>query len=130
MAGGTEMISLTGEGREIFMVAIPAFHQGRAVVQVAIFQVTGNEFLTLGSPEPLPPFEPLLVDLGKGFQMVFHALVIIGRLGIPGAVNGGRSNHNSSPPRNIFLHFYSSFDEISSGFFNGRERVVISRNPW
>jgi hypothetical protein len=35
MAGGTEMTALAGEGQEIFMLTIRAFHPGKAVVQVA-----------------------------------------------------------------------------------------------
>ena len=73
------------------MVAIPAFHPGKAVVQVPAFQVAGNALLEVGPPEPVPPFEPILVDLNKGFKMVFHAPVISGGLGIPGAVNSGGS---------------------------------------
>jgi len=73
------------------MLTIRALHPGKPVVQVAAFQVAGNDLLEIGPPEPIPPFEPLLVDLNKGFKMVFHAPVIIGSLGIPGAVNGGGS---------------------------------------
>jgi hypothetical protein len=92
MAGGIEMTVLTGEGQKIFMAAIPAFHPGKAGVQVATFQVAGNDFLKVGLPEPVPPFEPLLVDLKEGFQMIFHAPVIIGGLGIPGALNDGKGH--------------------------------------
>jgi hypothetical protein len=73
------------------MVAIPTLHPGKAVLQVATIQVAVNDLLKVGPPEPVWPFEPVLVDLNKGFKMVFHAPVIIGRLGIPGTVNGGRS---------------------------------------
>ena len=80
MAGGTEMTALAGEGQKIFMVAIPALHPGKAVVQVATFQVAVNDLLEVGPPEPVRLFEPLLVDLNKGLKMVLHA-----------TVNGGRS---------------------------------------
>ena len=73
------------------MVAIPALHPGKAVVQVPAFQVALNDLLKVGTPEPVCSFEPLLVALNKCFKRVFHAPVIIGGLGIPGAVNGGRS---------------------------------------
>jgi hypothetical protein len=43
MAGRTEMTALAGEGQKIFMVAIPALHPGKAVVQVAIVQVAVND---------------------------------------------------------------------------------------
>ena len=71
------------------MLTIRAFHPGKAVMQVAAFQIAVNDLLEVRPPEPVPPFEPLLVDLNKGLQMIFHAPVIIGSLGIPGAVNGG-----------------------------------------
>jgi hypothetical protein len=73
------------------MVAIRALHPGKAVVQVATVQVAVNDLLKVGPPEPVPPFEPLLVDLNEGFQLVFHAPVIIRRLRVPGMINGGRS---------------------------------------
>jgi len=91
MAGGTEMTALAGEGQEIFMLTIRALHPGKAVVQVATFQVAGNDLLEVGPPEPVRPFEPLLVDLNEGFQMIFHAPVIIGRWRAAGTVNGGRN---------------------------------------
>ncbi len=85
------MAALAGEGQKIFMVAIPALHPGKAMMQVSAFQVTVYDLLEVGPPESVPPCESLVVDLKKGFEMVFHAPVIIGRLEIPGAVNGGRS---------------------------------------
>jgi hypothetical protein len=94
MAGGTEMTALAGKGQEIFMLTIRAFHPGKAVVQVATVQVAGNDRLEVGPPEPVPPFEPILVDLNKGFKMVFHAPVVIGGLGIPRAVDAGRSRYH------------------------------------
>jgi hypothetical protein len=94
MAGGAEVAVLAGESQKMFMAAIPTLHPGKAVVQVATFQVAGNDFLKVGSPEPVPPFEPLLVELNKGLKIIFHAPVIIGGLGIPGAVNGGRSRQH------------------------------------
>jgi hypothetical protein len=77
MAGGTEMTALTGEGQKIFMLAIPALHPGKAVGQVATFQGAVNDLFKVGPPEPVGPFESVLVDLNKGFKMVFHAPVII-----------------------------------------------------
>ena len=85
------MKALVGEGQKIFMVAIPTLHPGKAVVQVATFQVAVNDLLKVVPPEPVGPFEPVLVGLNQGFKMVLHAPVIIGRLGIPGTVNVGRS---------------------------------------
>jgi hypothetical protein len=69
---------LQEKARKIFMAAIRALHPGKSLVQVAAFQVRGNDLLEVGPPEPVPPFEPILVDLNKGFKMVFHAPVISG----------------------------------------------------
>ncbi len=69
MAGAAEMTALAGESQEIFMLTIRALHPGKAVVQVAAFQVAGNDLLEVGPPEPVPPFEPLLVDLNEGLNI-------------------------------------------------------------
>jgi hypothetical protein len=68
MAGRTEMTALAGEGEKIFMVAIPALHPGKAVVQVATVQVAVNDLLEVRPPEPVRLFEPLLVELTKGLK--------------------------------------------------------------
>jgi len=47
--------------------------------------------MPFGPPDPVRPFEPLLIHLNEVFKMVSHAPVIIGGLEIPGTVNGGRS---------------------------------------
>ena len=60
MAGGTEMTALAGEGQRIFMLAIPALHPGKAVMQASAFQAAVNDLLKVGTPEPVWPFEPLL----------------------------------------------------------------------
>ncbi len=49
--------SLQHKGQKIFMVAIPALHPGKAVVQVATVQVAGNDLPEVRPPEPVRPFE-------------------------------------------------------------------------
>ena len=44
-AGGAEVAALAGESQKIFMAAISALHPGKAKVQVATFQVAGNDLL-------------------------------------------------------------------------------------
>jgi len=44
------MTALAGEGQKIFMVAIPALHQGKAVGQVATIQVEVNNLLEIRPP--------------------------------------------------------------------------------
>jgi hypothetical protein len=57
MAGGTEMAALAGEGQKMLMVAIPALHPGKAVVQVGTVQVAVKNLLEVGPPEPVRPFK-------------------------------------------------------------------------
>jgi len=57
------MMALAGEGHKIFMLAIPALHAGKAVVEVATVQVAVNDLLEVGLPEPVGPFEAFLVGL-------------------------------------------------------------------
>ncbi len=73
------MTALAGEGQKIFMVAIPALHPGKAVLQIAAIEIPVNDLLKMGTVEPVVTFEPLLVDLNKGLKMVFHAPIIIRR---------------------------------------------------
>ena len=40
-------------GQKIFMVAIPALHPGKAVVQIAAIEISVNDLLDIGSPESL-----------------------------------------------------------------------------
>ena len=84
------MAAFAGYGQKIFMVAIRALHPGKALVQVATLQVAVNDLSEVGPPEPVPPFEPLLVELKQGIKMVIHTAVVIGGSGIPGTVNVGR----------------------------------------
>jgi hypothetical protein len=88
---GLKAVTLAGEGQKIFVVVTPALHLGKAVVQVATFQVAVNDLLEVRPPEPVRPFEPFLVELNKGLKMLLHAPVIIRRLRVPGTVNSGRS---------------------------------------
>ena len=72
MAGGAEMAALAGEGQKIFMLAIPALYPGKAVVQVAAFQVAVNDLLEGRElPKPVPPLEPLLCKPERRFPTAF-----------------------------------------------------------
>jgi len=42
MTGGAEVVPLAGEGQQVFMAAIFAFHTGKPVVQVPPYQVWGR----------------------------------------------------------------------------------------
>ena len=83
--------------QKIFMVTVTALHTGKTVVQVATVQITVNDLLEIGAPEAVLPFEPFLIELDKGFKMIFHTPVIIRRLRISGAINGCGSRHDFSP---------------------------------
>jgi hypothetical protein len=41
----------------------------------------------------------LIIDPDEGLKIVLHAAVIIGQLGIPGAINSGRKGYDLSPSR-------------------------------
>jgi len=73
------------------MMAIPALHPGKPVVQISTVQVAVNDLLEVRPPEPVSPFKMLFVDLDEALEVVLHASVIIRRLRVPGTVNGGRS---------------------------------------
>ena len=66
MAGRTEMAALAGDGKNIFMMKIPALHSAKAVVQLTKMQVAVYDLLEVGPPKSVPTFESLLVDLKKG----------------------------------------------------------------
>jgi hypothetical protein len=42
---------MAGEGQKILMIAIPALHPGKAVVQVAAVQIPVNDLLEIGAVE-------------------------------------------------------------------------------
>ena len=95
------------------MAAIFAFHTGKAVMQIAAIEIAIDYLLDIWPPEALLPGEMIVVDLHKGFKMVLHAAVVIGQMGIPGAINSGRKGHDLSPLRiscrhNIERLFYLS----------------------
>ena len=81
------------------MAAVFAFHTGKAVVQIAVIEIAIDYLLDIGPPEAVLPGEMIVVDLHKGFKIVLHAAVVIGQMGIPGAINSGRKGHNLSPLR-------------------------------
>ena len=70
------MTALAGNGQKIFMVAIPALHPGKAMLQVSAFQVAVNDLLKVGPPEPVWPFESVLVDLNKVYVYFLNFLLI------------------------------------------------------
>lgn len=91
MAGWAEMTALAGEGRKIFMAAIPGLYPGKAVVQVTAVQVPVNDLLQVGAPETVRPFEPLLVDLNKGFKWSSTHSNNQKKIAGSGDINGGGS---------------------------------------
>ena len=62
------MTALAGESQKIFMVAIPAFHPGKAVVQIATFQVAGNDLLKVGPARTRIAFRTSPRKLAQRFQ--------------------------------------------------------------
>ena len=81
------------------MAAVFAFHAGKPVVQITAVEITIDHLLDIGPPESVLPGEMFIIDLDKGLKIVLHAAVIIGQLGIPGAIDSGRKGHDLSPLR-------------------------------
>jgi hypothetical protein len=76
------------------MAAVAALHAGEAIVQISTIEIPVNDLREIGSPESVFPFEPFLIDIEKGFKIIIHAPVIIGRLRIPWTINSGGSGHD------------------------------------
>ena len=72
------MAALAGEGQEIFIAAIFAFHTGKTVVQIATVQITIDHLLDIWPPETVLPGELFIVDPDKGLKIILYAVVIIG----------------------------------------------------
>jgi hypothetical protein len=104
------------------MTAIFTFHTGKAVVQIAAVEVTVNDILQIGPPEPVLPGEILVIDPDKGFKIILYTAVIIGQLGIPRAIGSDRKGHDLSPWRISCRH------KVERPFYLSRRiwAVVIS----
>jgi hypothetical protein len=113
------MPALAGEGQKIFMAAVFAFHTGEAIVQIAAIEIPVNDLLEIGTEKSILPFKSFLINLEKGFKMILHAPVIIGRLRVPWTVDSGGSGHDFSPLRKsdryiIERTFYLSRESIET----------------
>jgi hypothetical protein len=114
------MTALAGEGQEVFMTAIFTFHTGKAVVQIAAIEIAVNDLLQIGPPESVLPGEMLVINPDKGFKIVLYTAVVIRRLRISWAINGGRKGHDFSPLRiscrhNVERSFYLSREDLQGG---------------
>jgi hypothetical protein len=118
MTGRTKMAALAGKGQEVLVVAVFALHACEAVVQISAIQIPVDDLLDIGAKKSILPFKPLLIDLEKGFKMILHAPVIIGRLWIPWTVNGGGSGHDFSPLRKSDRHIIERAFYLSRGKFS------------
>ena len=72
MAGGAEMAALTGKCQQILMAAVFTLHTGKAVVQITAVQIAVNDLLEIGAVESVLPLKLFLIDLDKGFKMIFN----------------------------------------------------------
>jgi hypothetical protein len=81
------------------MAAIFAFHMGKAIVQISTVQIPVDDLLDIRTEKSIESFKTFLIDLEKGFKMILHTPVIIGRLRIPCTIDGGREGHELSPSR-------------------------------
>jgi len=59
------------------MIAIFAFHTGKAVVQITAIEITIDHLLDIGPPESVMPGKAFVIDPDKGFKVVLYTVVII-----------------------------------------------------
>ena len=98
MAGGAEMSALARKSQQILVVTVFAFHSGKAVVQIAALQIPVNDLLQIGAPEAVLPGKMLIVDTDEDLKIVLYSTIVIGQLGISGAVDCCWERHDSFPP--------------------------------
>jgi hypothetical protein len=94
-----KVVAIATTSHEVFRAPAFVLHAGKTVVQIHADQIPVNDLLDVGSVESILSFKPILVELNEGFTMLLAAPVVIGRLRIPGTVNGARSGHDFSPLR-------------------------------
>jgi hypothetical protein len=66
MAGGTEVETLAGDGKQVLMTAVFVFYAGETIVQISTIEIPVNDLLEIGSVESGLSFKPLFIDLDKG----------------------------------------------------------------
>lgn len=55
VTGGAKVSPFTGEGKQVFMPAVFAFHPGKAVDQIATVEITANHLFDIRPPEAVLP---------------------------------------------------------------------------
>ena len=76
------------------MVAVSAFHAGKAIAQVAAVQVPVDDLPEVGTEESIGPLKSFFVILDEGFQMILDASIIkvrirISEIGVQVELRGG-----------------------------------------
>ena len=62
------MTTLAGEGQKILVVAVFAFHPGKAIAQIATVQVPVHDLLEIGPQEAIGPLKSLFILLEEGLR--------------------------------------------------------------
>ncbi len=70
------------KGQKVFITTITAPNPCKLVMQNLSVQVTIDHLSDIRTKEPIRSFKPLFVDVFKGQEMIFHALIIHRPLGI------------------------------------------------
>jgi len=117
MTGWTEMAVLAGKCQEIFMATILALHAGKTVMENTAVQIPVDDFLDIGTEKSILPFKSFLINLEKGFKMILHAPVIVGRLRVSWTIHSGGSSYDFSPLR------ISDREIIERSFCLSRENI-------
>ena len=77
------MAARAGECKQVLVSAIFAFYAGEAIVQISVIEIAVDDLLNIGTEKSILLFKLFLINLEKGFMMILHAPVVVGRLRIP-----------------------------------------------
>jgi hypothetical protein len=68
--------TLTGEGKQLLVTAIFAFHAGKTIVQITAIEIATDHLLNTGPPELVMTWKMLIIDPDEGRISVFHTAEI------------------------------------------------------
>jgi hypothetical protein len=71
-----EVTPLARERQKILMAAIPALDPGKAVVQIATVKIPIDDLSHIWAEKAILPLKPILINLLKGLQVVFYAVLV------------------------------------------------------
>ena len=96
------MATLTREGEEILVTAVPALDAGKTIVEDATIKIAVDHLFHISTEESVLGGKALVIDLLKFLKVILNALVILGIMRFPRAVCSAYVGHRMScPPKGI-----------------------------